>query len=52
MAEKVEGRCMKCKTQKEMKDFEYVTMKNGRNAVKGKCILCGTNMFRILGKSK
>jgi len=52
MEEKVLGRCMKCKVQKEMKNVNYVTMKNGRSAVKGQCVLCGTNMFRILGKTK
>lgn len=49
---KVIGRCMKCKTQKEMKNYEYVTMKNGRKAVKGNCVDCGTKMFRILKKGE
>jgi len=25
-------------------------MKNGRKAMKGKCLDCGTGMFKILGK--
>ena len=41
---------MKCKKQMEMKNMERVTMKNGRSAAKGKCVLCGTNMFKILAK--
>ncbi|MFH1995969.1 MAG: DUF5679 domain-containing protein [Candidatus Omnitrophota bacterium] len=41
------GYCVKCKSKKEMKDAEKVTMKNGRNAMKGKCVDCGTGMFRI-----
>ncbi|MCX5657293.1 MAG: DUF5679 domain-containing protein [Candidatus Omnitrophica bacterium] len=39
--------CVKCKAKKEMKDGEKVTMKNGRNAMKGKCPDCGTTLFRI-----
>lgn len=48
MAEK--GYCVKCKSSKEMKDEQKVTMKNGRAAAKGKCPDCGTGMYRILGK--
>jgi len=47
MAEK--GYCVKCKSKKEMKDEQKVTMKNGRNAMKGKCTTCGTGMYKILG---
>ncbi|MDI6758682.1 MAG: DUF5679 domain-containing protein [Candidatus Omnitrophota bacterium] len=47
MAEK--GYCVKCKTLKEMKDEERVTMKNKRLAAKGKCSDCGTGMYKILG---
>jgi Zn finger protein HypA/HybF involved in hydrogenase expression len=48
MAEK--GYCVKCKTQREMKEEQKVTMKNKRLAVKGKCPECGTGMYKILGK--
>ncbi len=47
MAEK--GYCVKCKTMKEIKDEEKVTMKNKRLAVKGKCPDCNTGMYKILG---
>jgi hypothetical protein len=47
---KIIGRCMKCKKQQEMKNMEKVTMKNGRLAAKGKCVICETNMFKILNK--
>ncbi|MCM8798663.1 MAG: DUF5679 domain-containing protein [Candidatus Omnitrophica bacterium] len=43
----MEAYCVKCKAKKEMKDPEKVTLKNGRNAVKGKCPDCGTTLFRI-----
>ncbi len=45
-----EAYCVKCKKKQEMKDEEEVTMKNGRKAVKGKCPVCGTGMYRIKGK--
>ena len=46
----VEGRCMKCKTNVEIKNPEEVTLKNGRPAIQGVCPVCGTKVFRI-GKS-
>ncbi|MDD3345606.1 MAG: DUF5679 domain-containing protein [Candidatus Omnitrophica bacterium] len=44
------GYCVKCKGKKVMKEEQKVTMKNGRQAVKGKCPDCGTGMYKILGK--
>ena len=46
----MEGYCMKCKAKREIKDAKETTMKNGRKAMKGKCAVCGTGMFKILGK--
>ena len=46
----MEAYCVKCKSKKEMKDAKQVKMKNGRNAMKGKCPTCGTGLYRILGK--
>ena len=43
----VEGYCMKCKAKKEMSEAEQTKMKNGKDAVKGKCPSCGTKMFKI-----
>jgi len=48
----IKGRCMKCKTERQMKDTEEVTMKNGMLAAKGKCTVCSTGMYKILGKAK
>lgn len=45
-----QGYCVKCKAKKEITDAQKVTMKNGANAMKGKCKDCGTGMFRILPK--
>ena len=47
----VQGRCMKCKTQREIKDGQETVMKNGMKAIKGVCPVCGTKVFRILGKA-
>jgi Zn finger protein HypA/HybF involved in hydrogenase expression len=49
--EMVEGRCMKCREQKEMKNAKQDKMANGRDCVKGECPKCGTKMFKI-GKMK
>ncbi len=43
--------CVKCRTKRDMKDPESVTLKNGKPATKGICPTCGTKMFRI-GKVK
>ena len=42
------GYCVKCKAKKEMKDTQKVTMKNKRQAMKGKCTACGTGMYKIV----
>ena len=44
-----EGYCVKCKAKKEIIEAVEETMKNGRKAIKGKCPVCGTVMFKILG---
>ena len=49
MAAAVEAYCVKCREKREMSDGEEVTMKNGRKAMQGKCKVCGTKLFRILG---
>ncbi|MBK6776272.1 MAG: hypothetical protein IPG74_10680 [Flavobacteriales bacterium] len=48
----VEGYCVKCKAKREMKDAKENTMANGRKAMKGTCVKCGTGMFKILGNAK
>lgn len=47
----MEAYCLKCRTQREMKDAKPVTMKNGKPATKGSCPVCGTGMYKI-GKAK
>lgn len=48
-AKAIKGYCVKCRTQREIKDAKRVTLKNGKPAMKGKCPVCGTGMFRIGG---
>lgn len=45
------GYCMKCKTQREIKDAEETVMKNGMKAAKGTCPECSTGMYKIIGKA-
>jgi hypothetical protein len=51
----MEAYCVKCKAKQEMKEAAEVQMKGkggvARKAMKGKCPVCGTAMFRILGKA-
>jgi hypothetical protein len=42
--------CVKCREKREMKDAAEVDMKGGRRAMQGLCFVCGTKMFKILGK--
>ncbi len=49
-AKQLTGYCVKCKAKKDIGEAKEVTMKNGRRALKGKCLDCGTGMYRILGK--
>ena len=46
-----EGYCVKDKKKVQF-EGEVVTLKNGRQAAKGKCPLCGTTVMRILGKAQ
>jgi hypothetical protein len=41
---------MKQKIMTDMVDVEFVTMKNGRRAVKGRCGTCGSGMYKIVKK--
>lgn len=43
-----EAYCNKCKAKKEIVDAVEGMTKNGRKAIKGRCPVCGTVMFRIL----
>jgi hypothetical protein len=46
----MQGYCLKCRTEREMKNTKSIIMKNGKQATQGVCSVCGTKMYRI-GKS-
>jgi hypothetical protein len=50
--ETMEGRCMRCKQQREFVVQEKKEMKNGTSMAKGPCSICGTTVCRMLGKTK
>jgi hypothetical protein len=54
MADPIQGYCVKCKEKRDIKDANQVEMKGkggvARLAMTGTCPVCGTKMFRIMGK--
>ncbi|KKL98435.1 hypothetical protein LCGC14_1824480 [marine sediment metagenome] len=50
--EKHTAYCMKCKAKVDVENPEVVVMKGKgkRRAVKGKCVVCKTNVYAILKK--
>ena len=46
--EQVEAYCVKCKEKRIMQDPTDTTTKNGRNAKKCTCPVCGTKLFRLV----
>jgi uncharacterized Zn finger protein (UPF0148 family) len=46
----VEAYCVKCRSKREIQNPQEITLKNGRKAIKGVCPVCGTTLYRILGK--
>ena len=46
-----EAYCVKCKTKRKIKNLEEIIMKNGRDAIKGFCVVCNCKVFKI-GKIK
>ena len=43
-----EAYCFKCKKKREMKNEQNIKTKIGRNAIQGKCPICGTKMFKFV----
>lgn len=44
---RMQAYCLKCRAQREIKNPQQITMKNGKPATKGTCPTCSTTMFRI-----
>ncbi|MBN2074588.1 MAG: hypothetical protein JW762_03465 [Dehalococcoidales bacterium] len=43
----MEAYCVKCRAKREIKDPKPITMKNGKPATQGVCLVCNTKVFRI-----
>lgn len=50
--DEIQAYCVKCKTQRTMKDAREEKMDNGRRAAKGTCEHCGTKMTKFLPSEK
>ncbi len=46
----IEGRCMRCKAQKVMKDVNMTQTSRGGYMAKGKCSECECGMCKIMSK--
>jgi len=43
----MEAYCVKCRSKREIRNPQAITMKNGKPATQGTCPSCGTKVFRI-----
>lgn len=43
----MEAYCVKCRTKREIRNPQRVTLKNGTPATRGECPVCRTKIFRI-----
>lgn len=50
MAE-VEAYCVKCRKKRPLVGAQVVTMKNGKDAVRGSCPECGGAMFSVAARA-
>lgn len=44
----IESYCVKCRARSSMTDAVIVPLRNGRDAMQGKCMICETGMYKIL----
>jgi len=49
---KIEGRCMRCRTQVQIQNLVIGKNARGVNTASGNCGTCNTKVFRILPKTK
>lgn len=43
----MEAYCFKCRAKREISSPQQITLKNGRPATHGICLVCSTKVFRI-----
>ena len=48
----IQSYCLACRGKRLMQHVGYVTLKNGKKAVKGECSSCGKKMYTIMKTSK
>jgi hypothetical protein len=48
----LEGRCMRCKDNREMKGVKLEKTSRGTFLARGTCVDCGTKMAKILSKEQ
>jgi hypothetical protein len=44
--------CMRCRKTTESDHLEHIVTKNKKNAVRGKCTVCGTTTYTIVKSEK
>ena len=49
---RVEAFCVKCRKKVVIKNPRQVTLKNKRKAITGTCPVCGTKVYRFIGRKK
>ncbi|PJF28876.1 MAG: hypothetical protein CUN52_11220, partial [Phototrophicales bacterium] len=47
MSESIQVYCVKCREKREIIEPEAIFTKNGAPALRGKCAVCGTTLFRM-----
>ena len=47
MSETIQAYCVKCKEKRDVINPEAIFTKNGTPALRGKCGVCGTALFRM-----
>lgn len=47
----MEGRCMRCRKKKVMKDVKITRTTRGGYMARGVCVYCGCNMCKIMSKA-
>lgn len=52
MSDIIKGYCMKCKEKNEMKNVEFIVMKNGCKRASGNCMHCNCKVSAMMKKNK
>ena len=47
-----QGHCFRCRSRKEIDGATQTRLRNGKMAVTGTCVTCGTRIFRLLREQR